>query len=232
MKKSIYKISLESYGNLLRNPIFILPSFLFLLIVLFFDKLTTSSMLFLYIFILIQLSLLTILLSSIVFVSGEISNHRRYSFRELFYPRNFFRNLLIVLVSYLLFQSLNSILPKLAFWLSAFVPLTLIELEIVSLLFYLFVLLVLMSLFAFANFYITLKNKGTLGSIKSSFNLVKSNRCQIILFSIIFLLINRAAEFLLPLNFMSLTLSDIIKYLIIYPWLVLILAKFMLENEK
>jgi hypothetical protein len=100
------------------------------------------------------------------------------------------------------------------------------------LLFYLFVLLVLMSLFAFANFYITLKNKGTLGSIKSSFNLVKSNRCQIILFSIIFLLINRAAEFLLPLNFMSLTLSDIIKYLIIYPWLVLILAKFMLENEK
>lgn len=236
--KPLIKIFRESFYNLFKNPIIILPSLmLYIIFIIISDlsvkinyKLQTSLSLGIWV---ISFSIISLLISSF-FLSGLIGMSfqaikRRTKFRDLFYysSKFFFPNLILVFLIIVVYNIIRYVAHNLALLILKPFNVPLHIAQGVFFLLYFAGLVGIIIFLTFSNFYLIIKDMTISNAIKNSVSLVKKKYIYVLSIIIIFFIINE----LLNLTNIRI-LYELVNAIFIVPYLSLILTKFLLTFDK
>ena len=93
-------------------------------------------------------------------------------------------------------------------------------------------LLCTVTFLTFANFFLIFEDLSIIKSIKKSFSFVLNNYLYALAIIIIFYVITRLVSYLGAYSIGGLSLSELISNVLIYPYLIVVLAMFLYEHSK
>ncbi|MEI6849524.1 MAG: hypothetical protein WCK29_00650 [archaeon] len=235
----VYKIIKNSFEDLFKNPILIVPSVLILVFSLILSFISGKVSLMLSnetaTIITLWISLFTIvfILVSSYFYSGLIhisllSMKRKVSLREMFQGANkfFIRNSVLVIIMLLLVYVTNLIIGELVNYLGKYFGFSTSLATIIFIILYYLFLVGIVSFLTFDSFFLIKNNSSIINSIKQSINFTLKNYISVLIILLLFLVTYFLVGLLDNLLALSITSPSALIYsIIIYPIFVLILAR-------
>lgn len=244
MKSKFFSTFSLAIKDFYENPFLILPPFcLFLFLVLFsyiskqvnyylHTTLTISA--WLVFFAAIFLFALSFTFSGLISISSLIAKNKPYSIKNFYqYAKKFtLRNFIIVIIMIIIYNITRLISHYTSLWIGAALNLELKPAQTLFISLYLILLLAFALFFTFSSFFMVIENLSIINSIKKSFSLVKRTYFQTLLITLVFFVIITLLNLLLPYKlFDFIYISELISTLLIYPYFVLVLTRFVLENS-
>lgn len=234
--KSFYNILIYSLEDLVKNPwlaffpvVFYIIAFLlssFSISIQSSFQTSLSATLWLSSFTLIQFLLISSLSLTLTLFSLKIINSKT-KIKSLLSSKRIFKFVVLTIFYIIVIMLINLLTYTSAGYLSQSLLLSLNWAMAVFILIYLALILGILIFLTFSSFISIIQDKSILGSIKSSVQLVKSNYLLILFMGLGLYLINMFLSSLIELNSI---IIDIITYLILIPYLFLVLTRFVLHD--
>lgn len=251
--KSIAGVFSESALNFAKNPLIITGSAIAAMIVLMllsfvYTKLggiivsqtAALPIMLLVVFILLALLPLSYLFSGLINICLTISKKtQKTKLSDFFRGANKYwgKNYVIMLIIFFLYRAIFLIMGLMSIYILPFVNKQIsvsVDMTRFILFFIYFAWLIGVLIFlTFSNFFLILENLSIIKSIKKSAVFVSNNYVSVLAISVIFYIIFRLVSYTDRLYTSQIfSISEIISSIIIYPYLALVLAKFLIVNNK
>ena len=192
--------------------------------------------LFLIIFVLINLLVLSYIFSGLINLCLIISNNnQKAGLSDIFKAANkyWLKNFVIIIIIYLCYNIIRIIATYGVSYFGKSLSLSVESAKFIFFFVYFAGLIGLLIFFTFSNFFLILENLGIIKSIKKSAIFVTRNYLSVLAISVIFYVIFRLIGFFdLIYASSAFSISEIISSIIIYPYLALVLSRFLIVNYK
>ncbi|MEK6855146.1 MAG: hypothetical protein AABX73_02905 [Nanoarchaeota archaeon] len=177
---------------------------------------------------LFTLGAMAFLFSGLIGISRYAAENKRSLLREFFLDAKkfFFRNFCIIIIIAFVSALIGRITHYTTLFAGRFLELSILSAQIIFVLIYFLLLVGILIFFSFSSFYLVIYNLSLKESIKNSFSLVRREYLSVLTLTIIFFL---AFFFLGRVEGL---LGELIEYVILIPYVSLLMVRFVLYNER
>jgi len=232
---SLFKDSLYAY---LKNPVLIVPTGILLILLVafsnfsvFLNKVLTSEIqlkIWLVVYTLISIIVVSFLLSALIGMSGEVLEKRAKLKRGIHYVKKYgIKNLVLIVIFLVSYNIINFFAYYSSLSIGKLLNLEVESAKSVFLTIYFVGLIGVIIFLTFSSFYLVLKNKTIVGSIKSSARLVEKRYIETLCVILVFFVIYKIFD-LIDIR----VVTEIINAVFIVPYFSLVLTKFILLFDK
>jgi len=232
---SLFKDSLYAY---LKNPVLIVPTGILLILLVafsnfsvFLNKVLTSEIqlkIWLVVYTLISIIVVSFLLSALIGISGEAIRSKAKLKNSFHYARKYeIKNLVLIVIFLVSYNIINFVTFHSSLFISKALNLEVESAKWIFLSFYFVGLIGVIIFLTFSSFYLVLKNKTIVGSIKSSARLVEKRYIETLCVILVFFVIYKIFD-LIDIR----VVTEIINAVFIVPYFSLVLTKFILLFDK
>jgi|SRR3989344_1204472 len=244
-KKSFLSLFKDSFQDFYKNPIVILPALASLIFLLLFSKISLkvntlisnqSSVIFtiwLIIFTLISLLVLSYLFAGLIGLSLKATNGKA-RITDFFFSANkyYLKNFAITLIILVCYDIINFIAIYGAYYIGKSISLSTNSARILFFFIYFAGLIGILLFMAFSSFYLIYKSGGVIKSLKSSARLVSNNYPYVLAIAILLFICIQLVSYLDNIDIKNiLNLADILSSIILYPYLALVLSRFLISFD-
>ncbi len=245
MGNSLVRVFKESAKSLINNPLFFVPpvvSIVFLTLLSMFsikiNYIIGNSNSFLITGWYIAFSLVSLLGLSYLFsgliamcfssVKGKVRARDFFSGANKYWLKNF----IILLIIVVCYDVLNIIAIYGTYYLGKSIGLSLLLARFLFFFIFFAGLIGGIIFLTFSNFFLIYENPGILKSIRKSAGFVSNNYLSVLAIIIAFFVILQIISYIGPFEIGGLSLTELISNIIIYPYLALVLARFLYERKE
>ena len=237
-QKIFFQIFRESFKDLIKNPLIIFPGFFLWLFLTLFSKISVSVnqgftntihlSLWLSFFGLVSVIFMSFIFAGLIRVSQEIILTKKTKIQNFFSggKKFFFGSVIVTLAIIIIGIIIQRTAHFIALQIGKVFQLNLLPALFIFLVIYFIGLISGLIWLTFANVKLVVENKNAFMAIKSSANLVKKEYLATLSLSVIFFVF-----FWLTRKFNGI-IPELIEYILIIPFLALVLTRFVLASEK
>src|SRR3989344_1026793 len=232
--------------TLIRKPVLFVPALFILIIFAFLLRisdqvnvsLATNNMnstpiltAWVVFFVILSFIILSLVLSGIIGMNRNYLSMKNYSLKEFLSDmrKYWFKNFVILILILLISRAIFFISLFLARGIGQTLTLNVQIAQVIFLILMFIGFAGFLMFFTFARFYLVLRNQGIKQSIKSSFATVKARYLETLSLVVLFFVISELVDLTSKLHAI---LPDLLKTLIILPYLVLVLTYFVLKFDQ